>query len=178
MDVVGRLGAPSLAAGCDLRRLRRVDGPFLHQAYELKPGGLWAGYINIWATGAAQPHLHRRVRVRAQLSPAVPDRPGQSPRLPFMVDFLAANLVPLGTSLTSSLVLTSGLLGLAFQPSCTWLALRSWAAAPPPRLRSSCFCSRWPRFLLPDRRHLPQRHPVLGHLPRDTRSIAASTFSG
>src|SRR5258708_15997599 len=38
-----------------------------------------------------------------------------------MVDFLAANLVPLGSRLTSSLVMTSGLLGLAF-PVVIYLA--------------------------------------------------------
>ncbi|MDQ2944204.1 MAG: hypothetical protein M3R21_11125, partial [Candidatus Dormibacteraeota bacterium] len=40
---------------------------------------------------------------------------------PFMIDFLAATLVPLGSSLTSTLVMTSGLLGLAF-PAVLYLA--------------------------------------------------------
>jgi hypothetical protein len=43
-----------------------------------------------------------------------------------MVDFLAANLVPFGSSLTSALVLTSGLLGLAF-PAVLYLAAQRFA---------------------------------------------------
>src|SRR5260370_20466978 len=38
-----------------------------------------------------------------------------------MMDFFAASLVPLGAPLTSSLVMTSGLLGLAF-PAVLYLA--------------------------------------------------------
>src|SRR5205085_7341015 len=40
---------------------------------------------------------------------------------PFLTDFLAASLIPAGTSLTSSLVLSSGLLALAF-PAVFYLA--------------------------------------------------------
>src|SRR5262249_12296103 len=48
--------------------------------------------------------------------PEFPVDPGHPMAYPFMIDLLAAALVPMGTSLTSALVLTSGLLALAFPP--------------------------------------------------------------
>src|SRR5437870_7516134 len=51
----------------------------------------------------------------------MPIHPGNHLGYPFMVDFLAANLVPLGSTLPTSLVLSSGLLGLAF-PAVLYLA--------------------------------------------------------
>src|SRR5260370_31620076 len=45
-----------------------------------------------------------------------------------MIDFLAANLVPLGSSLPSALVLTSGLLGLVF-PAVMYLAAARFAGS-------------------------------------------------
>ena len=46
--------------------------------------------------------------------PEFPVDPGHPMAYPFMIDLLAAALVAMGTSLTSALVLTSGLLALAF----------------------------------------------------------------
>ncbi|HKF16972.1 MAG TPA: hypothetical protein VKF14_07270 [Candidatus Dormibacteraeota bacterium] len=46
--------------------------------------------------------------------PEFPVDPGHPMAYPFMIDLLAAALVPMGTSLTSALVLSSGLLALAF----------------------------------------------------------------
>src|SRR3989442_11155945 len=46
---------------------------------------------------------------------------------PFMIDFLAADLVPLGTSLTESITATSGMLGLAF-PAVLYLAALRFTA--------------------------------------------------
>jgi hypothetical protein len=50
-----------------------------------------------------------------------PVDPGHRLAYPFMIDLLAATLVPLGASLTSALVLSSGLLALAF-PAVMYLA--------------------------------------------------------
>jgi len=94
---------------------------FLHQAYQLKPDGLWTGYINIWGDWAAHLTFTGSFAYGHNFPPQYPIDPGNHLGYPFMVDFLAANLVPLGTSLTSSLVLTSGLLGLAF-PAVMYLA--------------------------------------------------------
>ena len=53
--------------------------------------------------------------------PEFPVDPGHPLAYPFMIDLLAAALVPTGASLTSALVLTSGLLALAF-PAVMYLA--------------------------------------------------------
>src|SRR6266853_2519721 len=57
LDAIARWIAPLRTAGhpWPLAAIFLVCGAwtvhFLHQAYILKPGGLWAGYINIWVTG-------------------------------------------------------------------------------------------------------------------------------
>src|SRR6267378_4450615 len=94
---------------------------FLHQAWVVKPDGLWAGYINIWGDWATHLTFAGSFAYGHNFPPQYPIDPGNHLGYPFMADFLAANLVPLGTSLTSSLVLTSGLLGLAF-PAVMYLA--------------------------------------------------------
>ena len=99
---------------------------FLHQAYVYKPDGLYAGYINIWGDWAAHLSFTGSFAYGHNFPPEFPLDPGHHLGYPFMVDFLAANLVPLGSSLTSSLVLTSGLLGLAF-PAVFYLAALRFA---------------------------------------------------
>jgi hypothetical protein len=99
---------------------------FLHQAYILKPEGLWAGYINIWGDWAAHLTFAGSFAYGHNFPPQYPIDPGNNLGYPFMVDFLAANLVPLGTSLPSALVLTSGLLGLAF-PAVLYLCAARFA---------------------------------------------------
>ena len=94
---------------------------FLHQAYVYKADGLYAGYINIWGDWAAHLSFVGSFAYGHNFPPEFPLDPGHHLGYPFMVDFLAANLVPLGGSLTSSLVLSSGLLGLAF-PAVFYLA--------------------------------------------------------
>jgi hypothetical protein len=94
---------------------------FLHQAYVYKPDGLWAGYINIWGDWAAHLTFAGSFAYGHNFPPQYPIDPGNNLGYPFMIDFLAANLVPLGSPLTSALVLTSGLLGLAF-PAVLYLA--------------------------------------------------------
>jgi hypothetical protein len=94
---------------------------FLHQAYVYAPDGLYAGYVNIWGDWAAHLTFASSFAYGHNFPPEYPIDPGHRLGYPFMVDFFAANLVPLGSRLTSSLVLTSGLLGLAF-PAVLYLA--------------------------------------------------------
>ena len=86
---------------------------FLSQAYVYKPDGLWAGYINIWGDWAAHLSFAGSFAYGRNFPPQFPIDPGNHLGYPFMIDFLAANLAPFGSRLTSTLVLTSGLLGLA-----------------------------------------------------------------
>jgi hypothetical protein len=94
---------------------------FLHQAYVIKPDGLWAGYVNIWGDWAAHLTFAGSFAYGHNFPPQYPIDPGNHLGYPFMIDFLAANLVPLGSSLPSALVITSGLLGLVF-PAVLYLA--------------------------------------------------------
>ena len=96
---------------------------FLHQAYVYTPNGLYAGYVNIWGDWAAHLSFAGSFAYGHNFPPEYPIDPGHHLGYPFMIDFLAANLVPLGSRLTSSLVLTSGLLGLAF-PAVLYLAVQ------------------------------------------------------
>ena len=100
--------------------------PFLSNAYQYRLDGLYAGYINIWGDWAAHLSFTGSFAYGHNFPPEFPIDPGNHLGYPFMMDFLAANLVPLGSSLTSSLVLTSGLLGLAF-PAVMYLAASRFA---------------------------------------------------
>ena len=94
---------------------------FLHQAYVYTPAGLFVGYVNIWGDWAAHLSFTGSFAYGHNFPPEYPIDPGHHLGYPFMIDFLAANLVPLGSRLTSTLVMTSGLLGLAF-PAVMYLA--------------------------------------------------------
>jgi len=100
--------------------------PFLGNAYQYRSDGLYAGYINIWGDWAAHLSFTGSFAYGHNFPPEFPIDPGNHLGYPFMMDFLAANLVPLGSSLTSSLVLTSGLLGLVF-PAVMYLAASRFA---------------------------------------------------
>lgn len=99
---------------------------FFSQAYQYRSDGLYAGYINIWGDWAAHLTFAGSFAYAHNFPPEFPIDPGNHLGYPFMIDFLAANLVPLGSSLTSSLVMTSGLLGLAF-PAVLYLAAQRFA---------------------------------------------------
>ncbi|HEV2139857.1 MAG TPA: hypothetical protein VGT01_01595 [Candidatus Dormibacteraeota bacterium] len=94
---------------------------FLHQAYVYTPVGLFAGYVNIWGDWAAHLSFAGSFAYGHNFPPEFPIDPGHRLGYPFMVDFLAADLVPSGLSLTEALTATSGLLGLAF-PGVLYLA--------------------------------------------------------
>jgi hypothetical protein len=99
---------------------------FLSQAYVYKADGLWAGYVNIWGDWAAHLSFAGSFAYGRNFPPQFPIDPGNHLGYPFMIDFLAANLVPFGSHLTSALVLTSGLVGLAL-PAVLYLAAQRFA---------------------------------------------------
>src|SRR5260370_32187665 len=82
--------------------------------------------MNIWGAWSAHLTFPGAFAYGHNCPPEFPIDPGNHLGYPFMMDFLAANLVPLGSSLPSSLVLTSGLLGLAF-PAVMYLAASRFA---------------------------------------------------
>jgi hypothetical protein len=94
---------------------------FLHQAWVYTPAGLFAGYVNIWGDWAAHLSFAGSFAYGRNFPPEFPIDPGHHLGYPFMIDLFAADLVPLGSSLTASLTATSGMLGLAF-PAVFYLA--------------------------------------------------------
>src|SRR6266853_3234887 len=100
---------------------------FVHQAYVYTPAGLYAGYVNIWGDWAAHLTFSGSFAYGHNFPPEHPIDPGHHLDYPFMIDFFAANLVPLGSRLTSALVMSSGLLGLAF-PAVLYLAAQRFTA--------------------------------------------------
>ncbi|HSS60751.1 MAG TPA: hypothetical protein VLK30_04760 [Candidatus Limnocylindrales bacterium] len=94
---------------------------FLHQAYVYTPTGLYAGYVNIWGDWAAHLTFAGSFAYGHNFPPEYPIDPGHRLGYPFMVDFFAADLVPLGLSLTEALTATSAMLGLAL-PGVIFLA--------------------------------------------------------
>jgi hypothetical protein len=99
---------------------------FLHQAWVYTPRGLFAGYVNIWGDWAAHLSFAGSFAYGHNFPPEFPIDPGHRLGYPFMVDFFAAGLVPLGSSLTSALTATSGMLGLAF-PAVLYLAAKRFS---------------------------------------------------
>ena len=99
---------------------------FLHQAYVYTPQGLFAGYVNIWGDWAAHLSFAGSFAYGHNFPPEYSIDPGHRLGYPFMIDYLAADLVPLGFSLTSSLVATTATLGLAF-PAVLYLAAQRFA---------------------------------------------------
>jgi hypothetical protein len=99
---------------------------FLHQAYVYAPNGLYAGYPNIWGDWAAHLTFAGSFAYGHNFPPEFPVDPGHNLGYPFMIDFFAADLVPLGVPLTAALTATSGMLGLAL-PAVLYLAALRFA---------------------------------------------------
>jgi hypothetical protein len=93
----------------------------MHQAYAYTPTGLYAGYVNIWGDWAAHLSFAGSFAYAHNFPPEFPIDPGHHLGYPFMIDFFAADLVPLGARLTEALSATSTMLGLAF-PAVLYLA--------------------------------------------------------
>ena len=101
---------------------------FLHQAYVYTPAGLYAGYVNIWGDWAAHLSFTGSFAYGHNFPPEYPIDPGHRLGYPFMIDFFAADLVPLGLSLTEALTATSAMLGLAL-PGVIYLAALRFTAS-------------------------------------------------
>ena len=97
---------------------------FFHQAYVYTPQGLYAGYVNIWGDWAAHLSFTSSFAYGHNFPPEFPIDPRHHLGYPFMIDFLAADLVPLGLSLTEALTATSAMLALAFPGVLYLVALR------------------------------------------------------
>jgi hypothetical protein len=93
----------------------------LARTYQFGAAGLIAGGAWSYADWAAHLTYAGSFVYGHNFPPQFPVDPGHRMAYPFMIDLLAATLVPLGASLTSSLVLSSGLLALAF-PAIMYLA--------------------------------------------------------
>jgi len=93
----------------------------LSRAYRYTDQGLIAGGPWVYADWAAHLTFAGSFAYGHNFPPQFPVDPGHRMAYPFLIDLLAASFVPLGTSLTSSLVLSSALLALAF-PAVMYLA--------------------------------------------------------
>jgi hypothetical protein len=96
----------------------------MSHAYQETPAGLVTGSVGVYADWAAHLTYAGSFAYGANFPPEFPIHPGHPMTYPFMIDFWAATLVPLTTSLPSSLVLTSGMLGLALPAVLYFAALR------------------------------------------------------
>jgi hypothetical protein len=101
---------------------------FFAQAYVYLPSGLYTGYINIWGDWATHLSFAGSFAYGHNFPPQFPTDPGNNLGYHFMVDFFAATLIPLGVSLSSSLVLTSTYLALLFPPLFYLVAARFTAS--------------------------------------------------
>jgi hypothetical protein len=105
--------------------LLAVAWPFtlltLGRAYSFTDQGLFTLGPGPYADWAAHLTYAGSFAYGHNFPPQFPIDPGHRLAYPFMIDVLAASLVPLGTTLTSSIVLSSGLLALAF-PAVMYLA--------------------------------------------------------
>ena len=103
-----------------------VAGAYVYRlfanAYRLLPDGLYAGTGGTWADWAAHLSYAGSFAYGANFPPQLPLDPGHHLSYPFMIDFLAASLIPLGASLPTSLVLSSGSWRSPSRRSCTWRA--------------------------------------------------------
>jgi hypothetical protein len=91
------------------------------RAYSYTADALVAGNEGAYADWAAHLSYAGSFAYGHNFPPEFPVDPGHRLAYPFLVDVLAAAFVPLGTSLTSALVLSGALLALAF-PAVMYLA--------------------------------------------------------
>lgn len=98
---------------------------FFSQAYVIDAEGLHAGYVNIWGDWGAHLSYAGSFAYGDNRPPEFFIDPGNHLGYAFAIDFLAAMLVPLGATLTNSLVISSVVVALAFPGVmyCTGLRL-------------------------------------------------------
>src|SRR2546428_360776 len=141
---------------------------FLHQAYVYTRAGLYSGYINIWGDWAAHLSFTGSFAYGHNFPPEYPIDTGHRMGYPFMIDFLAADLVPLGLSLTQSITATSAMLGLAFPMVLYLAALRFTAGRAASTMAVFVFLLSGGLgfvYLISDLQH--GGLAVLAHLPRE-----------
>ena len=97
---------------------------FFHQAYVYTPTGLYTGYVNIWGDWAAHLSFAGSFAYGHNFPPQFPIDPGNHLGYPFMLDYFAAELIPLGLPLTEALTATSVMLALVFPGVLYLTALR------------------------------------------------------
>ncbi|MGI8609778.1 MAG: hypothetical protein ACR2MY_11205 [Candidatus Dormibacteria bacterium] len=108
--------------------------PFYTHALEVKPDGLYAGYVNIWGDWCTHLAIAGYLSEAHHLLP--PDNPffsGVKLTYPFLPDFFSGVLLHLGLGLEASLPLASGIMSLAlvvlFYSTAQRLGGDRWAAA-------------------------------------------------
>jgi hypothetical protein len=108
--------------------------PFYMHALEIRPDGLYAGYVNIWGDWCTHLSMSGYLSGAAHLLP--PQNPfysGSKLTYPFLPDLFSGILLHLGMSLEGSLPLTSAILSIALVVVLYSTALRlvanRWAAA-------------------------------------------------
>jgi hypothetical protein len=108
--------------------------PFYAHALELRPDGLYAGYVNIWGDWCTHLSLSGYLSgARDLLPPQNPFYSGFRLTYPFLPDFFSGMLLHLGMGLEGSLPLSSAILSMALVVVFFATALRfvgnRWAAA-------------------------------------------------
>ena len=108
--------------------------PFYAHALEMRPDGLYAGYVNIWGDWCTHLSMSGYLSgARHLLPPENPFFSGFRLTYPFLPDLFSGMLLHLGMSLTGSLPLTSAILSLAvvvvFYATAVRLVGNRWASA-------------------------------------------------
>jgi hypothetical protein len=108
--------------------------PFYMHALEIRPDGLYAGYVNIWGDWGTHLSMSGYLSGASHLLP--PQNPfytGYKLTYPFLPDLFSGMLLHLGMSLEGSLPLTSAILSIAlvvvFYTTALRLVANRWAAA-------------------------------------------------
>jgi len=108
--------------------------PFYMHALEIRPDGLYAGYVNIWGDWGTHLSMSGYLSGASHLLP--PQNPfytGYKLTYPFLPDLFSGMLLHLGMSLEGSLPLTSAILSIAlvvvFYSTALRLVANRWAAA-------------------------------------------------
>ena len=158
-----------------------VAGTYVYKlfanAYRLLPDGLYAGTGGTWADWAAHLSYAGSFAYGANFPPQLPLDPGHHLPYPFMVDFLAASLVPLGASLPNSLVLSSALLAFAFAPVMYLAGVRLTGSRAVAALAPFIFTlSGGLSFTYFFGDLQAKGLSVLAHLPREYSALAADNY--
>ena len=158
-----------------------VAGAYVYRlfasAYRVLPGGLYAGNGGTWADWAAHLSYAGSFAYGANFPPQLPLDPGHHLPYPFMIDFFAASLVPLGASVPTSLVLSSALLAFAFAPVMYLAGVRLTGSRPVAALAPFIFTLSGGLGFTYFFGDLQARGlSVLAHLPREYSALGAENY--